>query len=315
MTQARHAVLIVASFLVLSATSAANVRPTAIRHAVVPRDGGWMAKDANPKHTWIYVAGSSGNVIDIYDLDKVGTPQIGKITQGLNNPAMMAFDASGTMYVPNYNWGNDGGDVVIFPPGATSPSLTLSQGLSEPISVAVDAGGNVYVSNRGVTPSIVVFPPGSSTPSATITSSLLALPANLVFDVSENLHIADQDNGVLELPYGSSQPILLGLQDVPQPVGLSIDPGTGNLFVSTHPGNVRVFAPGTVTPRRTLRTTVVACVLANGIVRGKEYIFVPDCFNNNVYLFKPNRDKPVTTYAFSGAGSACCIGIKPPGMP
>jgi hypothetical protein len=277
--------------------------------------GGWVAPDANAKHTWIYVAGSSGKVIDIYDLDRIGTPRIGKITQGLNNPAMMAVDASGTLYVPNYNFARPGGNVTIYPPGATVPSLTLSQGLSEPISVAVDSNKNVYVSNRGSVPSIVVFPPGSTVPSATITSTMFGYPANVIFDSANNLYIADEDNGVLELPSGSSEPISLGLTGFTGAIGLALDSRTGNLFVSTVGSKVLVYAPGGTEPLRTLDVSTYACVLASGSIHRGEYIFVPDCSSDSVWLFNTTKDHPVTVFDFKGAGSACCIGIKPAGIP
>jgi hypothetical protein len=75
-----------------SAEPAASIMPNLSappRHAS-PVSRGWLQRGANPKHVWIYVAGSSGNVIEIFDLTKLGTPKIGEITQGVNNAAGMA---------------------------------------------------------------------------------------------------------------------------------------------------------------------------------------------------------------------------------
>jgi hypothetical protein len=228
---------------------------------------------------------------------------------------MIAVGPAGMLYVPNYNFGKSGGSVAIYPPRATTPSLVLTQGLTAPISVAVDAGGNVYVSNRATTPDIVIYPPGSTTPSATIEGSLIQFPANLIFDAAQNLYIADQDNGVLEIPNGSSEPVSLGLKGVTGAVGLALDPATQALFVSTTDRKTLEFASGNSEPLRTLHVSTYACVLASGMVHRSEYLFVPDCSSDNVYLFKLGNGKPVTTLNFSGAGSACCIGIKPPHTP
>ena len=43
---------------------------------------GWMAPDANPYHTWLYVTGNANNTVAIYDVQKRNLPEeIGTITQ------------------------------------------------------------------------------------------------------------------------------------------------------------------------------------------------------------------------------------------
>src|ERR1700722_13059127 len=124
-----------AASLTFSAGALACAHPAAAfaaHHSVTQLHGGWMAKDANPKHAWIYVSGTNTNNVLIYDLAKFGTPQIGEITTGINGPRGLFLDPAGTLYVANIG----SGTVTIYPAGATTPSLTLSQGLIQPASAA-----------------------------------------------------------------------------------------------------------------------------------------------------------------------------------
>lgn len=282
--------------------------------------GGWMAQHANRKHPWMYVASGTSSVVAIYDLTgPVGPHKIGEITQGLNRPGGLAIDAQGTLYAANYDNGIAGGAVTIYPAGATIPSLTLSQGLSVPLDVAVDANGDVYVVNRGNPPSIVVYPPGQSTPSRTITSTLIQVPAQVLFDSARNLYFSDNVTGVSEIPFGSQQPVSLNLQRQGGATGgIALDPKNGNLFVSyIHgPNDVFVYAPGNGVPLRKLKVVVQACFLDSGAIRNAEYIFAPDCgTSGNVWVFKHNANNPYTVLTFTAAGGACCIAFKPGGVP
>jgi hypothetical protein len=285
-----------------------------------PGSPGWLAPRANARHPWMYVTSGTKSVIAIYDLARFGTPKIGEITQGLNRPSGLAVDAQGTLYAANYNNGAGGGTVTIYPAGATSPSLTLSQGLSVPLDVAVDANGDVYVVNRGSPPSIVVFPPGQTTPSRTIISSLIQVPAQVVFDSSRNLYFSDNVTGVSEIPFGSQQPVSLNLQGQGGATGgIALDRKNGNIFVSyIHgPNDVFVYAPGNQVPLRKLSgVSFQACFLGSGEVRNTEYIFVPDCGSTgNVWVFKHTANNPHSVLTFTAAGGACCIAFKPAGVP
>jgi hypothetical protein len=326
----RYTALLATSLLVGCGAASAtqqSVAPTqaareAPSHSVPPTTGsrGWLSPRANAKHPWMYVASGTQSIIAIYDLARFGTPKIGEITQGLNRPGGLAVDAQGTLYAANYDNGIAGGTVAIYPAGATSPSLTLSQGLSVPLDVAVDANGDVYVVNRGSPPSIVVYPPGQTTPSRTITSSLIQVPAQVLFDSARNLYFSDNVTGVSEIPFGSQQPVSLNLQGPGGATGgIALDAKNGNLFVSyIHgPNEVLVYAPGKKAPLRKLKGfSFQACFLNSGAIKSDEYIFVPDCgVTGNVWVFKHNASNPYTVLTFTAAGGACCIAFKPAGVP
>src|SRR5690348_4131679 len=94
-----------------SAKSSTVHRPDSqVRH-------GWMAPNANPKHAWMYVSGTNSNNVLVYDLAEFGTPQIGVITTGINGPRGLSIDTAGNLYVANQG----GGNVAIYPSGATTP--------------------------------------------------------------------------------------------------------------------------------------------------------------------------------------------------
>jgi hypothetical protein len=273
--------------------------------------GGWFLRKADRRDTWLYVAGSAGNVINVFDLTKFGDPQIGHITAGVDLPGGMAVDPQGTLYAPNWN----GANVTIYPPMATEPSLTLTQDLTIPAAVAVDTNGDVYVANRGSAPSIVVFPDGQTTPSRVITSDLIESPQQIAFDGARNLYISDNLMGVSELAYGSQQPTALNLQGLKRAEGIAIDPRDGNVFVSDEPSQkVLVYKPGNPQPLRATQVTL-ACFLTIGSVRGNQYVFVPSCGDDDVWVMATDSRRVRGVLDFAGAGSACCIVIKPPGIP
>jgi DNA-binding beta-propeller fold protein YncE len=316
---ARYVALVFASVLLSAAAAPANVGAGAPSSTIShPHHHGWMARDANPKHAWMYVASGLTNPILIYDLESpVGPRKIGEITDGLTRPSGIAVDAQGTLYAANYNQNQPGGTVTIYPAGATSPSLTLSQGLSAPLDVKVDTSGNVYVSNHGTSPSIAVFPPGQTTPSEIITSSLIQAPGSMTLDSSQNLFFGDGISGVLEIPYGTQQPVSVNLQGLERPGGLTFDPLTGNLFVADLQLNkVFVYAPNNENAVRTMKIGFGSCIMADGTIKHGEYIFVPDCgTSGTVLVFKHNANKPITSWSFDTGIGACCIAFKPAGVP
>jgi len=298
-----------------SASAAQSAAPDQQLHVQAMRG---VRQDANPQHTWAYVASGTTNVIAIYDLEASAPLKIGQITQGLSEPAGLALDAQGALYAANYRQGQAGGSVAIYPAGAQSPSLTLKEGLSVPIDVAVDTNGDVYVANRGSAPSIVVYPAGQTTPSETITSPLIREPNQLTFDTSRNLYFSDAERGISVLPHGSQQPVSLNLQGLSSPSGLTLDPTDGNIFVSDlNQHQIFVYAAGTINAMRTLRPNLQACSLGNGKIKNAEYIFIPTCSGNNeVWLFKHrSKNADATLDLNTDNGGVTWLAIKPPGVP
>jgi hypothetical protein len=291
----------VAAFLLIALGSSPRASAAGFAHRDVRSARGWMSPAANAGHAWLYVAGYDNGAIFIYDVDEIGTPLIGKITDGVHGPAGITVDAHGTLYVVD----QDANSVTIYPPRKTTPALTLATGLDFPNSAAIDAAGNVYVTSRNSTPaSIVVFPAGSVTPSQTITNSLIVDPLQDVFDPTGDLYFTDYSTGVNEIPAGSSVPVSLGLQGVPKPAGIALDPLDGNLFVQNYqPGHYEtlVYAPADVNPGRTLKDSAAANLLTIG-VRRRVYLFVPDFFSNAVSVFRHDAERPLSVLTTASRG-------------
>jgi DNA-binding beta-propeller fold protein YncE len=268
-----------------------------------------MAKDANPKHPWLYVAGYKDSVIAIYDLGKFGVPQIGAIVDGIQGPAGLALDASGSLYVANYT----GADVTIYAPQAKVPMLTLAQGLDVPTGVAVDTNGDVYVTNRGGSPSIQVYAQGQTSPYATITSNLIQLPNQVLFDSSRNLYMDDDDTGVAKMPLGSQQPASLNLQGLNEPSGIALD-SKGYLFV-TNLGNQEMleYAPGSTAPARQLNLGRYVNFLSSGTVNRRDYIFAPESTEDALDIMRVNAGKPLLVLPV--VEDPYGVAYKPAGVP
>jgi len=303
----RHFPFLFASLLVATAVGAANATEKPARHALVHRHG-WMAPDANPKHAWLYVAGQNQSVVAIYDLEIIGAPQIGAITDGISTPFGLALDASGTLYVANPS-----GTVTIYPAGATAPSLTLSQGLISPVGIAVDTNNDVYVGNQGSSPSIQVFAQGQTTPYRTITNTLIVHPGPITFDTHRNLFIVDNTNGIAEEPFGSQVLAFLGLQGLGYPSAIAVDPFDGDIYVSdiSSKHDTLIFPPGHTTATRKIKG-VSADFFAIGKIRGTTYLFGPCSPCNNLDVIK----FPRTLLAVLGSQTfPQGVAVKPAGVP
>jgi hypothetical protein len=172
----------------------------------------------------------------------------------VSDPAQMAVDAQGTLYVANAQTDATGaGEIAEYPRGTKSPAHTLRTGLNTTTGVAVDSAGTVYASNK-YWGSIVVFPKGKTAPNETIKANLSG-PDGLAVDKADDLFVADSSaNDVLELTHGSKTPKSLRLKGLARPVGIALD-RHGNLFLSNNLGassNVTVYSPGSTSPSETI---------------------------------------------------------------
>jgi hypothetical protein len=272
-----------------------------------------MARNANPRHPWLYVDGYNNNAVSIYDVGGVTPRKIGEITSGVSKPAGISLDRNGTLYVSS-----QAANVQVYPAGATSPTLTLSQGLTFANDAVADADGNVYVANSGGSaPSIVVYPPGQTTPSETITSSVLGRPYGEAFDAQGNLYISDWDTGVCMIPKSSQTVTALGLKGGGQPAGIAFDDSNVALFVNYCYGDrtykTLAYKAGPA-PLRTLRGNVGGNAIAVGTIRKATYVFIPDFYSNVVYVYL-QKGKGVYGTIQTDVRGANGIAFKPAGVP
>jgi sugar lactone lactonase YvrE len=202
---------------------------------------------------------------------------------GLFDPSALEFDAQGNLYVANY----DKGTVSVFAPGATSPTRTLT-GLSAPDALAFDAQGNLYVANQGGT-TVSVFAPGATSPTRTLTG--LDGPIALAFDAQGNLFVAN-GNGttVSEFTPNSTTPdvTLTGLN---KPFALAVD-AHSDLYVANKGGDsVSVFGPdgSHKAPLTGLSAPDALAFDAQG------NLYVANAGNGTVSLFAPGSTTPSRT--------------------
>jgi hypothetical protein len=111
------------------------------------------------------------------------------INGGFTGPQGFAFDKAGNLYVGT----NNRGAVVVYGPGKTSPSYTITEGIDDPVAMDFDSADNLYVlncPNCGYQSSVAVFAPGKTSPSYTITAGVRH-PIALAIDRSDNLYVAN----------------------------------------------------------------------------------------------------------------------------
>jgi hypothetical protein len=117
------------------------------------------------------------------------------IENGIGLPIQLAVAPNGDLVVANGLFSGRS-DVLVYPAGKSTPSLTIVAGLRRVNAVAVDADGNIYVANSGnrrVRASITVYRKGQNTVWRSIHSGF-TYAAALAFDSSGRLYVANVPN-------------------------------------------------------------------------------------------------------------------------
>lgn len=242
------------------------------------------------------------------------TYQSGDANQWTWFPELLAFDASGKLYVGNTGYG-DGGSVVVYAPPSTARLATIRRGVQDPRSIALDAQGDLYVANgyrwkngQRACGWVTEYAPNSTRVARTLTIGLHC-PNVLAFDAHKNLYVLNINNAVpppsgmlRQLPHsgpfisvfgpGASQPDRVITSGLNYPVSMTFDTN-GKLYVANAAGtSVSVFAPGGSTP---------AFVIDKGMdhpqsvavgAQGRVYVanYSP---NGSVTVYAPNRTRPM----------------------
>jgi hypothetical protein len=94
------------------------------------------AKERIPKDLYV----SSLFPDEVVVLRNTTYKNVSTITKGLVSPNGDFVDATGKLYVADY----DGIDIQEYEPGRKSPSFTYKNGMIDPVDVSVDSHGNVY---------------------------------------------------------------------------------------------------------------------------------------------------------------------------
>lgn len=144
---------------------------------------------------------NAGNIVAF----KRGQTTPFRILQDANEfPVAVAIDEGGNVYAANAeSTTGPPGNVVMYAPGATSPTATLTfSDFNIVLGLGVDASGNRYVSYIGSQgPSVCVFPKGSTTAQKLNMSDLSI--SDIIFDDNADLLMEDGSGelGVWPQPY------------------------------------------------------------------------------------------------------------------
>ena len=139
-----------------------------------------MSPDIKKKKKLLYVSDAGEEAIDIFSVPKYSF--VGQITDGITSPDGLTTDRHRNLYVANQN-----GTITVYPPGATTPSLTLTDS-DGPLDVAVGRNGYVYAGDlKG---GINVYPPGATSPIRRLRSPALRYRVTgVAMGASNNLYV------------------------------------------------------------------------------------------------------------------------------
>ena len=229
---------------------------------------------------------NTGGAVTGYSYSSSGTSLTGATLSG---PSLMAIDASGNIYVCNYNNGtiseyNSSGTYL----GKFASSFSFNN----PCGIVFDSSGNAYVMDTG-DGKIYKFN-SSGTSLGTIVSSL-GHPLGIAIDASNNIYIATYNTGTnvsSVTKYNSTGSLLLTLPTtgMNQADGVAVD-ASGNIYVLNRATNFSTpNSLGNVTEYSTTGTYIG--VFSSGYndplaisIDASGNVFVADSHNNQVRIY------------------------------
>ena len=216
---------------------AGALRATVDLHRFVrssPRSGArgpsWMTHVDTHKRL-VYLSNFLGGEVAVFDAHG---SLVGAIN-GLTNPSGMFVDTSENLWVTNtyaYN-------VLVYPRGATAPSMKLADPGELPVDVSVCPNGTVYVSNlenssQSGSGNVAVYAPGATSPTGTLSYPNQASNYFVTCDANNNVFTTlfiGSAGAVVEYPHGEQKgAVNLGVT-LEFPGGIKPDPA-GNLVVN-----------------------------------------------------------------------------------
>jgi sugar lactone lactonase YvrE len=212
------------------------------------------------------------------------TRQVAPLAAGLGQPAGVAVDAAGNLYVAN----SFSGTVSKVTP--TGQATTFVSNLNGPDGLAFDQNGNLYVANRGTSSVLKVTPDGQTV--TTFTQSV-SVPSGLAFDQQGNLYVGSRGSNAVFKVTPDGQTATLFVRNVATPVALAFD-AQGNLYV----GNLYVGNLGT--PSMILKVTP----------NGQQTTFGPDTKSHNGLAF----DALGNLYASNAGNDSTVFKLTPDGQ-
>ncbi|MDB5091935.1 MAG: hypothetical protein JWO85_36, partial [Candidatus Eremiobacteraeota bacterium] len=198
-----------------------------------------------------------------------------------------------------------GGDVYVWPIGATQPSATITAGLVNPTSVAFASNGTLFVANNANNPNSTVTAyasPYTGAPLTTISAGV-SNPGSLAVDAQDDLIVLNAGTGKITIyppPYTTTTPVTLDF--APGFGALALDANQNIWALSWSNSLARFAAPYTAGPpdRLIKASTGAPLNAAHGLALDSiGRLYVANTFNNSVIRFDPpyNSQVPDATIA------------------
>ncbi|MBV8529941.1 MAG: hypothetical protein JO104_01370 [Candidatus Eremiobacteraeota bacterium] len=238
----------------------------------------------------LFVADLQDSGVWLFDPRISNPPAEGLINDGISNPAGLAVDASGTLYVANI--GNQ--TITEYSQGSSSPRLTRYVNFGGPYGIAVDSKGDIFVSNL-VSYSISGFKPGEIGPYETIDFMDLGQPTGVAVDGRDNVWVAcDSTSSVFEIPAGSSTPKNANLSALAAPNGIAFGPGDVMYVANFGSASVNVYAYGSTAPSETITAGIEnSGPTLNGFTRSG--MFFQSNQSDDVVGYRRDETQPFST--------------------
>ena len=280
--------------------------------AAAPNPPNLVPKLAEP-HTsaaHLYVANATN--VTVYD---VTSRPIGKyvrtIQKGVVSPSVLAFDATGSLYVLNAT--SNGPVVTVYARGSKAVSRSITLPKKYPLyGMDVAPNGTMYVlqggpSQKGYTlgGTILEYAPGASSVSKRLSLDYL-YPAGMAIDSAGNVYAAGNGEGglirsnstVVEFAATGSAPTYISdpqWYDGTILNGIVVD-NAGNVYVSstTPYSGIDVFPAGNTSP--SMQIEVNGCPYAGG-ADAKTDLYVFDPCDRDLLVFAPGSTTPSLTIA------------------
>ena len=211
---------------------------------------GWLSVAAKAGSHAIYSGSYDNSTITIYPSKGTNPAPIGTISTGLTNPERLFVDKNLKLYASSEGSTTS---IVVYDPGKTSPSLTITNGVNFPTGVTVGADGTVYSANTG-NGTVTEYPKGKKSPSLTISMGN-ETPENLAVDGSNNLYIqyvgGTLGSGVIKVPPGQTSGTDLNLV-IGSASALSVDKAGNVVIIDQGSSTLDVFPAGQTAPSKTI---------------------------------------------------------------
>ncbi len=306
MTLSDRAVVAIAALVLVAgcAGGSSSVTPAGPMTRLLPGPAalggprGW-ADAAKKKKPILFVADIYASVVGLYDPNVPNPPQEGSITDGVDEPAGLAIDSKGSLYVSNV--GGSPATITVYSPGKSKPHLTIpTPGY---YGISVDSKGDVFATGSG--PTVYGYKPGAKKPYEAIGG--FDDPIAVAVDGKNNVWVADElANKVYVIAAGTTQVKDAGLMGVDGPIGISFGPKNVLYVANFVPLNVKVYPAGSKKASATITDGITSPTL-NGVTAAG--IFFQANLRGNVVGYKKGQRTPFST--ISGISGAIGIASSP----